>query len=68
MSKRAPLFAALDKYLEPYSLVWLHDYGERQVELVLAAIELIFFIVAGLGLCSGFVLKIVLITEEHFHD
>jgi len=34
--------------------------------LVLAGIELIFFIVAGMGLCFGFVLKTVLITQGCF--
>ena len=34
--------------------------------LVLAGIELIFFIVAGMGLCSGFVLETVLITQGYF--
>jgi len=34
-----------------------------QIVLVLAGIELIFFIVASMGLCFGFVLKTVLITE-----
>ena len=35
--------------------------------LVLAGIELIFFIVAGMGLRFGFVLKTVLITQGCFH-
>ena len=34
--------------------------------LVLAGIELIFFTVAGMGLCFGFVLKTVLITQGRF--
>ena len=32
--------------------------------LVLAGVELIFFIVASVGLCFGFVLETVLITQE----
>ena len=35
--------------------------------LVLAGIELIFFIVASTGLCFGFVLKTVLIIQGCFH-
>ena len=35
--------------------------------LVLAGIELIFFRVARMGLCFGFVLKTVLITQGCFH-
>ena len=35
--------------------------------LILAGIELIFFIVASRGLCFGFVLKTVLITQRCFH-
>ena len=34
--------------------------------LVLAGIELIFFIVASMGLCFGFVLETVLITQGCF--
>ena len=34
--------------------------------LGLTGIELIFFLVAGMGLCFGFVLKTVLITEGCF--
>ena len=34
--------------------------------LVLAGIELIFFIVASMGLCFGFVLKTVSITQGCF--
>ena len=34
--------------------------------LVLAGIELIFFIVASMGLCFGFVLETVLIIQECF--
>ena len=34
--------------------------------LVLAGIELIFFTVASMGLCFGFVLKTVLITQGCF--
>ena len=34
--------------------------------LVLAGIELIFFIVASMGLCFGFVLKTVLIIQGCF--
>ena len=34
--------------------------------LVLAGIELIFFIAASMGLCFGFVLKTVLITQGCF--
>ena len=34
--------------------------------LVLAGIELIFFMVASVGLCSGFVLKTVLVTQGCF--
>ena len=34
--------------------------------LVLAGVELIFFIVAGMGLCFGFVLETVLIIQECF--
>ena len=34
--------------------------------LVLAGIELIFFIVAGMGLCLGFVLETVLIMQGCF--
>ena len=35
--------------------------------LVLAGVKLIFFIVAGMGLCFGFVLETVLITQGCFH-
>jgi len=35
--------------------------------LVLAGIELFFFIVASMGLCVGFVLKTALIIERCFH-
>ena len=34
--------------------------------LVLAGVQLIFFIVAGMGLCFGFVLKTVLVTQGRF--
>ena len=34
--------------------------------LVLAGIELIFFSVAGMGLCSGFVLETVLMIQGCF--
>lgn len=37
-------FATVDKNLEPYSVVWLSDSGERQYVLVLAGVG--FFIVA----------------------
>ena len=35
--------------------------------LVLSGVELIFFIVASVRLCSGFVLKSVLIIQRYFH-
>jgi len=35
--------------------------------LVLAGVELNFFIVAGMGLCFGFVLETVLITQGCFN-
>jgi len=35
--------------------------------LVLAGMELIFFIVASIGLSSGFVLKTMLLIQECFH-
>jgi len=35
--------------------------------LVLAGIGLIFFVVANMGLCFGFVLKTVLIIQGYFH-
>ena len=37
--------------------------GAAGFVLVLAGIELIFFLVAGMGLCFGFVLRTVLITQ-----
>ena len=40
----------------------IHRYSLGYV-LVLAGIELIFFIVASMGLCFGFVLKTVLIIQ-----
>ena len=52
------------------SVVPEHDINgmEEGVEnvLVLAGIELIFFIVASMGLCFGFVLETVLITQGCF--
>jgi len=39
---------------------------ESRSVLVLAGIELIFFIVASMGLCFGFVLKSVLIVQGCF--
>jgi len=36
---------------------------ECQPVLVLAGIELIFFLVAGMGLCFGFVLETELVTQ-----
>ena len=49
-----------------------HDINgmEKLVEnvLVLAGIELIFFTVASMGLCFGFVLETVLITEGCFRS
>ena len=41
------------------------EYGVKNV-LVLAGIELIFFIRARMGLCFGFVLKTLLITQGCF--
>ena len=41
-------------------------WGGGSTLLVLAGIELIFFIVAGMGLCFGFVLKTVLIIQACF--
>ena len=38
--------------------------GNLIIVLVLAGVELIFFIVADMGLCFGFVLKTVLITRD----
>ena len=40
--------------------------GKISVVLVLAGIELIFFIVAGMGVCSRFVLETVLIIQGCF--
>ena len=44
----------------------LHVLSNNYVVLVLAGIKFIFFIVAGMGLCFGFVLKTVLITPGCF--
>ena len=38
----------------------------KGIVLVLARMELIFFVVASMGLCFGFVLKTVLITQGCF--
>ena len=43
-----------------------HIAGGEVLVLVLAGIELVFFVVAGMGLCFGFVLKTVLITQGCF--
>ena len=48
-----------------------HKTGGTEIKwvgvLLLAGVELIFFLVARMGLCFGFVLKIVLIIQGCFH-
>ena len=49
--------------LKKHKTISLNHLG---IVLVLAGIELIFFMVASMGLCFGFVLKTVLIIQGYF--
>lgn len=52
---------------QQWGLSWVfRDLETITAVLVLAGAELIFFLVANLGLCFGFVLETVLIIQGHF--